>query len=322
MTPKPVAVVTGASRGLGFLLARELARQGHDLVITARSAEGLAAAREELERDGGQVHTVAADLSSRDDAERLVTSTVEHYGRLDVLVANAGVIQVGPATTMTPEDFEDALGVMFWGVAYPTLAALPVMRRQGSGRIVTITSIGGKFPAPHLLPYTAAKFAAVGLSEGLRVELGKHNISVTTVVPGLMRTGSPRNALFKGDRTAEHRWFALGDSIPLLSMDAERAARKIVKGGLQGKAEIILTPAAKVAVRLHGIAPGLSTRIAAVADRILPRNEDSSAATPGHSVEEPPAWFRTATRLTRSAARRFHQHDDVSPPGRQTTRTS
>jgi NAD(P)-dependent dehydrogenase (short-subunit alcohol dehydrogenase family) len=322
MTPKPVAVVTGASRGLGFLLARELARQGHDLVITARSADGLAAARDELERDGGQVHTVAADLSRREDADRLVDATVEHYGRLDVLVANAGIIQVGPATSMTPQDFEDAFGVIFWGAAYPILAALPVMRRQGAGTVVTITSIGGKFPAPHLLPYTAAKFATVGLSEGLRVELGKHNISVTTAVPGLMRTGSPRNALFKGDRTAEHRWFTLGDSIPLLSMDAERAARAIVRAGLRGKPEVILTPAAKVAVRLHGIAPGLSTRIAAVTDRLLPRTDDSSPATPGHAVDQPPSWFRTATRLTRSAARRFHQHDDITPPGRQTTRTS
>ncbi len=320
--PKPVAVVTGASRGLGFLLARELARQGHDLVIAARSADGLAAAKGDLERHGAQVHPVAGDLAVRENAERLVTAAVEQYGRLDVLVANAGVIEVGPATSMLPEDFEDALGVIFWGTAYPTLAALPVMRRQGGGRIVTITSIGGKFPAPHLLPYTAAKFAAVGLSEGLRVELGKHNISVTTVVPGLMRTGSPRNALFKGDRTAEHRWFALGDSIPLLSMDAERAASKIIRGALRGRAEIILTPAAKVAVRLHGLSPGLSTQLAAGIDRLLPRDEDPSPPTPGHAVEQPPGWFRSATRLTRSAARRFHQHDDVTPPGRQTTGTS
>lgn len=319
--PKPVAVVTGASRGLGFLLARELAQQGHDLVITARSADGLAAASGELQRHGGRVHTVAADLSVREDAERLVTTAVQQYGKLDVLVANAGVIQVGPATSMTPQDFEDALGVIFWGAAYPILAAVPVMRRHGGGTIVTITSIGGKLPAPHLLPYTAAKFATVGLSEGLRVELGKHDISVTTAVPGLMRTGSPRNALFKGDRTAEQRWFTLGDSLPLLSMDAERAARKIVRAGLRGKPEIILTPAAKAAVRLHGIAPGLSSRIAAGVDRLLPRNEDSSPATPGHAVEEPPRWLRTATALTRSAARRFHQHDDVTPPGQQSSRT-
>ncbi len=319
--PKPVAVVTGASRGLGFLLARELARQGHDLVIAARSADGLAVARDDLQRHGARVHPVAADVSVRADAERIVEETVEQYGTLDVLVANAGIIAVGPATSMLPQDFEDALGAIFWGTAYPTLAALPVMRRQRSGRIVTITSIGGKIPAPHLLPYTAAKFAAVGLSEGLRVELGKHGISVTTVVPGLMRTGSPRNALFKGDRSAEHRWFTLGDSIPLVSMDAERAASKIVHGALRGRPEIILTPLAKVAIRLHGIAPGLSTRLAAGVDRLLPRTEDSAPPTPGHAVEEAPGWFRSATRLTRSAARRFHQHDDLTPPGRQTTGT-
>ncbi|MQA15056.1 MAG: SDR family NAD(P)-dependent oxidoreductase [Pseudonocardiaceae bacterium] len=319
---KPVAVVTGASRGLGFLLARELARQGHDLVICARSADGLAAARDDLERAGAQVHPVTADLSVREEAEGVVTTAVDHYGRLDVLVNNAGIIQVGPATSMVPQDFADALGVIFWGAAYPILTALPVMRRQGGGRIVTITSIGGKLPAPHLLPYTAAKFAAVGLSEGLRVELGKHGISVTTAVPGLMRTGSPRNAAFKGDRTAEHRWFTLGDSIPLLSIDAQRAARKIVGAALRGRPEVIVTPAAKVAVRLHGLAPGLSTRIAAAVDRLLPRTDDSSSPIPGHAVRPSPGWFRALTGLTQSAARRYHQYDDNTPPGRQTAHSA
>ncbi len=306
---RPVAVVTGGSRGLGFLLARELGRRGHDLLVCARSADGLAAARPDLEATGARVVTVAADVAVREQAESLVHHAVEQFGRLDVLVANAGVIQVGPALTMAPEQFADALGVMFWGVVYPALAALPVMRRRG-GRVVTITSIGGKLPAPHLLPYTAAKHAAVGFSEGLRVELGKYGITVTTAVPGLMRTGSPGNAMVTGHRRAEYAWFALGGSLPLLSMDAERAAAKIVSAALRGSPEVILTPAAKLAARAHGLAPGLTLRALALVDRLLPRAEHITTPMPAHTVEPMPAWFQALTGLTRSAAQRFHQYDD------------
>lgn len=311
-------MVTGASRGLGFLLARELGSRGHDLVIGARSADGLAAARTELEQTGAHVVTVPGDLAVRANAESLVAAAVEQFGRVDTVVNNAGTIQVGPAVSMTAEDFENSLGITFWGTAYTTLAALPVMRRQRSGTLVNITSIGGKLPAPHLLPYTAAKFAAVGFSEGLRAELGKEGISVTTVVPGLMRTGSPLNALFKGNRTAEYRWFTVGDSLPLLSMDARRAARKIVDAAGRGKPELTLTPVAKLGARAHGLAPGLSVRAAAAVDRLLPSTDDASSPTPGHAVERVtgPRWFRALTRLTRVAEKRTHQHDDlVSPPG-------
>jgi NAD(P)-dependent dehydrogenase (short-subunit alcohol dehydrogenase family) len=309
------ALVTGASRGLGLLLARELAREGFDLVICARSADGLDAAREELERTGARVVAVPADVSVREEAEGLVRTAVERFGGLHVLLNNAGMIQVGPAVTMGAEQFADALDVMLWGAVHTSLAAVPVMRGQGEGRIGVVTSIGARVPAPHLLPYTTAKHAVYGFSEGLRVELGKYGITVTTVVPGLMRTGSPRNAVFTGRRAAEYRWFTLGDSLPLLSMDAERAARRIVAGVLRGRGEMVLTPAAKLAAVAHGVAPGLTGRIAAIADRLLPAAEDGAepgtTPTPGHAEEDDqPAWFRAATRLTESAAQRFHQHRD------------
>jgi short-subunit dehydrogenase len=311
MTEREVALVTGASRGLGLLLARELAGRGFDLMICARSDDGLDAARKELATTGAEVLAVPADVSVRHEAGGLVAAATTRFGRLDMVVNNAGIIQVGPEPTMTAERFSEALDTMLWGAVHTSLAAVPVMRERGSGRIVTITSIGGAVPAPHLLPYTTAKFATRGFSEGLRVELGKYGISVTTVVPGLMRTGSPRNALFTGDRPAEYRWFALGDSIPFLSMDAERAAKRIVAAALRGKPEIVLTPAAKLATAAHGVAPGLTQRIAAAADRLLPSATDGARPVPGHATEaRRPAWFRAATRLTRVAADRFHQHED------------
>lgn len=100
------------------------------------------------------------------------------------------------------------------------------MRARRRGRIVNITSIGGKVGMPHLLPYTCAKFATVGLSEGLRAELGREGIRVTTIVPGLMRTGSHLKAMFRGQHEQEFTWFSLGASLPLVSMGAERAARQ------------------------------------------------------------------------------------------------
>jgi len=305
-------VVTGASRGLGFLLARRLADLGYDLVINARSERGLEAAADELGRRGVEVASVAGDVSEEATAQRLVDAARQRHGRLDVLVANAGVIQVGPASAMRTVDYSEAMNVMFWGTVHPTLAALPLLRDRG-GRILVITSVGGKLPAPHLLPYVAAKHAAVGFAEGLRAEAARDGVSVTVAVPGLMRTGSPRNALFTGDRDAEYRWFTVADSLPLLSMDAERAAAKLVRAALRGTPEIALTPAAKLGMRLHGLAPSTMLRLLALVNRLLPSEQRRTAIQPGHAAASPGRLFRAVTGLTQRAAERYHQLDDQTP---------
>ena len=312
MNERPVAVVTGASRGLGFLLARELADRGHDLVVNARSESGLAVAAAELQGRGATVVTVPGDVGDPATGQRLVDAALERFERLDVLVANAGAISVGPALAMRTHDFTGAMDVMFYGVLHPVLAALPVFTERGGGRILVITSIGGKLPAPHLLPYVAAKHAAVGFAEALRVDVARHGISVTCAVPGLMRTGSPRNALFTGDQSAEHRWFTLGDSLPVVSMDAERAARQLVSATLKGRAEIVTTPLAKIGMRVHGVAPATTMRLIGLVERLLPGDETPRPMRPGHAVERPARWFDALTALTRRAARRYHQHDDAN----------
>lgn len=313
MNGRPVAVVTGASRGLGFLLARELADRGHDLVINARSEDGLAVAAADLQGHGAQVVTVPGDVADPALGQQLVDTATERFGRLDVLVANAGSIQVGPAFAMRTKDFSNAMDVMFYGILHPVLAALPVMKERGAGRILVISSIGGKLPAPHLLPYVAAKHAAVGFAEGLRVEAIQHGITVTCAVPGLMRTGSPRNALFTGDQAAEHRWFTLGDSLPLVSMDAARAAKQLVRAALRGKPEVAPTPLAKIGMRVHGLAPATTMRLVSVVNRLLPADDTPRPMRPGHAVEKPSRWFDALTGLTRRAAQRYHQHTDSSP---------
>jgi short-subunit dehydrogenase len=313
-----VAVVTGASRGLGLLLARQLADQGCRLVICARDQDELTRARADLERCGTEVLAVRCDISDRAQAEDLIERAIEHFGSVDVLVNNAGIIQVGPLEMMTVADFETAMGVMFWGTVYATLAALPHMRSRRSGRIVNITSIGGKVSVPHLVPYSCAKFAAVAFSEGLRAELTPEGIGVTTAVPGLMRTGSHLHALFTGQAEREFAWFSLAASVPLLSMDAERAARRIIDAAQRGRAEVILTPQAYLAAWANGALPGTTGRLLAMVNRLLPSGRGTDGGgTEGIAVQErmDSALFRGVTALNRQAARRFNQFPDSPPVG-------
>jgi NAD(P)-dependent dehydrogenase (short-subunit alcohol dehydrogenase family) len=166
-----VALVTGASCGLGLLIATELARRGCRLLLCARDGAELERAADPLRSTGAQVATVTCDVTREETAAQLVDATRERYGRLDILVNNAGIIRVGPVQSTSPAAYEAALATMTMASVRLTLAALPVMRAQGHGRIVTITPIGGKLSLPHLPhlpPYSTAKFAAAGFSEGLR----------------------------------------------------------------------------------------------------------------------------------------------------------
>ncbi len=266
-----VALVTGASRGLGLALARELAARSCRLVICARDPAELERAAQDLRRRGASVAAIAGDITEEGMPQRLVDAAVGQYGRLDILLNNAGVIQVGPVDNLTMADFETAVQTMALAPVRLSLAALPVMRRQEHGRIVTITSVGGKVSVPHLMPYATAKFAAVGFSEGLRAELGARPISVTTVVPGLMRTGSHLNALFAGRQSEEFTWFSLAATLPFISMDAGRAARQIIEAAAARKPELTLTPAAALAVRFAAAAPRLTAGLLhAVSTAMLP----------------------------------------------------
>jgi short-subunit dehydrogenase len=219
---------------------------------------------------------------------------------------------------MTLEDFEDAVATNFWGPLYTTLAVVPEMRRRGSGRIVNIASIGGKISVPHLLPYSASKFALVGFSEGLRAELAKDGIVVTTICPGLMRTGSPRHAWFKGRHRAEFAWFSISDALPLLSMDADRAARQIVEALRDGDPERVLSLPAELATFVHALFPGLSTRMLDRVNRLLPGPDGPAGrnALKGEASTSAlsPSWL---TILGDRAARRNNQLADGPGPAFQ-----
>src|ERR1051326_711985 len=235
-----VVFITGGSRGLGLLMAREFARERCRIAICARDVQELEHARQEIEQISPGALTLQCDVADQSQVNATVEKIIRHFGQIDVLVNNAGIIAVGPIETMTRQDFEQAMNVMFWGTVSMTLAVLPEMIKRKSGRIVNITSIGGKVSVPHLLPYSCAKFAVVAFSEGLRAELAKDRIPVTTIVPGLMRTGSHVNALFKGHQDAEFTWFSLAATSRVAAIDAERAAREIVKATKAGEAEATL----------------------------------------------------------------------------------
>lgn len=278
-----VVLITGGSKGLGIALARRFAREGCRLALCARSAEELHRAKRDLDPAGADVLTLVCDVTDQDSVRQMIDAVQRHFGAIDILVNNAGQIVVGPITSMTVEDFESAMKVMFWGVVYPTLAVLPSFLERKKGRIVNITSFGGKVSVPHLVPYTCAKFAATGFSEGLRAEMLGTGIKVTTIAPGLMRTGSFVNALFKGDREAEARWFSLAASMPVLTMDADKAAEEIVTATRRGEAERILTTQAKLMSGLHGIAPGVTADLMGIAAGLLlpgmgPRNKPKSGS--------------------------------------------
>ncbi|MDQ2746731.1 MAG: SDR family oxidoreductase [Acidobacteriota bacterium] len=265
-----VVVITGGSRGLGLVLARQFADAGAKLAICARDADELNRAEISLEKRQAEVFAKTCDVRNQDDVNEFINSVINHFGRVDVLVNNAGVIQVAPLENQTAKDFEEAMSVHFWGAFHTMQAVVPLMKKQGAGRIVNIASIGGKVAIPHLAPYCASKFALVGLSDAMRHELRKDNIFVTTVCPGLMRTGSHVNATFKGQNELEYAWFSLGDATPLTSISAESAAKQILEAARRGRAELIISFQAEILAKMNALFPELTAEIMGLADRFLP----------------------------------------------------
>jgi NAD(P)-dependent dehydrogenase (short-subunit alcohol dehydrogenase family) len=285
-------VITGGSRGLGLVMARELAHEGARLTLVARSEQELDRAVDDIRarQPFADVLPVVGDVRSRHDATRAIAQAYERFGRIDVLINNAGIIQVGPITHMTLADYQDAMDTHFWGPLYAILAVLPHMRRQGEGRIVNISSIGGRISVPHLVPYSASKFALTGLSDGLCYELARENIHVTTVCPGLMRTGSPLNASFKGRHPEEYAWFAISDSLPLATISATRAARQIVEACRRGDAELVITVQAKLAILARTMAPELFARATTLLNGLLPRPTGADGDTVRLGRESESEW--------------------------------
>ncbi|WP_408095562.1 SDR family NAD(P)-dependent oxidoreductase [Peredibacter sp. HCB2-198] len=278
-----VVLITGGSKGLGYVLAEHLIKEECKIAICARDESELENAKDHLGKD---VLTLRCDVSKEEEVNQLVSDVIKHFGKLDILINNAGVIQVGPMETFKRSDFETAMDIMYWGIVNTTLAVLPHMKERKDGHIVNVTSIGGKISVPHLLPYSAAKFAAVGFSEGIAVELRKDNIFVTTVVPWLMRTGSYVNAFFQRGNKKEFKLFAFSSTAPLLTISADKAARRIVKALKERKAFKIVGFQAGLLNEIHHFFPNLSVKVLGTVSEFIPAEPKKAPLEKGKSISE------------------------------------
>ncbi|MEP6915788.1 MAG: SDR family oxidoreductase [Acidobacteriota bacterium] len=297
-----VVVITGGSRGLGLVIARQLAAEGARLCLLARDEAELERAREHF-TDATEVMALRCDVRRRADVRFAVDTILDRWRAIDVLINNAGVIQVGPLEHMTTEDFENAMATHFWGPLHLMFEVVPTMRRRGFGRIVNISSIGGRIAVPHLAPYSASKHALVGLSDAVRAELDQYGIRVTTVTPGLMRTGSAVNADMKGHHEMEYAWFAIADSLPGLSTAAETAGARIVDACRYGDPELTLTLPARIAMIANNLAPRAVAKAMMIANRFLPPANGDSGDQHRRGGDSTSRWAPSlATVLTDRAA--------------------
>ena len=265
-----VALITGGSRGLGLVLARQICAQGGKVALLARDSDELIRAKTELAGRGGKVFTVQCDLLDSAQIHSAIRQTIDRFGKIDILINNAGIIEVGPLQHMRREDFERSMAVHFWAPYELTSEVASEMRTWGGGRIVNISSIGGKIAVPHMAPYTVSKFALAGFSDAIRSELARDKIYVTTVTPGLMRTGSEGHAKFKGDHSAEFHAFTGANRLPFASMSAERAAKKILAACARGQSALAIPFAARVLIVAHALFPNFVGQIMKIVNKRLP----------------------------------------------------
>jgi NAD(P)-dependent dehydrogenase (short-subunit alcohol dehydrogenase family) len=303
-----VVVISGGSRGLGLVLARYVCARGGNVALIARDPEELARAKADLAPHGSVVLTIESDLLDSEQIRSAVRRIIDRFSKIDILINNAGIIEVGPLEHMRPEDFDRAMRLHFWAPFELISQIVPEMRIWGGGRIVNISSIGGKIAVPHMASYSASKFALTGLSDAVRAELARDNIHVTTVAPGMMRTGSHVNAKFKGKHDKEFAWFAASAGAPLLSMNANRAARKILAACRRGQPSLTLTFAARAAILGNALFPNFTGYAMKFANRLLPGagGEEGNKSRAGSQLRR-----LTPERLTKLADRATEKNNEV-----------
>lgn len=303
-----VVLLTGGSRGLGLVMSRRLLARGARLVICGRDQDTLQRALAELIKISHNVMAIPTDVTDRRAVDLLMRAVHEQFGPVDVLINNVSQLVVGPSQALVEAEYQRAMDSTFWAAYRLIEAVLPDMRASGGGRIANISSVGGLVPMPHMASYVAAKHALTGYSRVMHNELRRENIIVTTVNPGLMRTGSPRNVDVKGQAELEYAWFKLGDSLPPLAMSANRAAEKIINAIEHGDAELTLTLAAKLGGRVQAMAPNFSAWFGDIVNRLLPKPIGSKTSFRGHESESAITKSRL-TMLTERAAARNNELD-------------
>ncbi len=279
-------MISGGSRGLGLNIARQLAKEGANLVLVARGESELNSARLELESEGAQVLTVVADVTRKSDCEHAVKMATERFGSLDALVNNAGVIQVGPIEHMSDEDFKSAIDLHIYAPLFLSRAAMPYLKKGRVGRIANIASFGGLVAVPHMAPYAASKFGLVGLSDAMRHEVAKDGVRITTVCPGIIRTGSHVQATFKGRQNLEYKMFKFGAASPI-AVPAPVAAKLIVDAMRYGDPSLNFPAPIGWAGILYRLFPNLAGTALGLLCRFMPSptDEEGDALISGAQLE-------------------------------------
>jgi NADP-dependent 3-hydroxy acid dehydrogenase YdfG len=195
-----VVAITGASSGLGEATARHLAAQGAIVVLGARRADRIQALAEELTAAGCRVRALPTDVTDRDQVRRLVDTAVEEFGRVDVMLNNAGLMPLAPLERLKLDEWDQMIDVNIKGVLYGIAAALPHMKEQRSGHIINVSSVYGHVVDPGATVFCATKFAVRALSEGLRREVKPYNIRTTVISPG-----APSSSSISARRTSRPR---------------------------------------------------------------------------------------------------------------------
>jgi NAD(P)-dependent dehydrogenase (short-subunit alcohol dehydrogenase family) len=288
-----LVVISGGARGLGLVLARELIRLGARVAICCREqdqlergVEQLASLSETLQR--GDLFSQQCDVTDPQQVATFLKAVRAWGGPIDVLINNAGAIVVGPSETMLLSDYDEALALHVRAPVTMIEGVLPDMRARGDGRIINISSLGGVVAFPHLAPYCASKHALVGLSDALRTELVRDGIFVTTVTPAPIRTGSHVNARFKGEHEVEQTIFSILTTNPLLSVNATRAARRILHGAACGRGRVTIGWLAHALTLLDRLTPELTRETFTALERLVPHPYPAvSVARSGRKSQTP-----------------------------------
>ncbi len=235
-----VVIITGASSGIGRATALALAREGARLALAARRRPALEAVAQEVQTLGGEALVVPTDVTDQAQVQRLVQQTLDHWGQVDILIANAGAYIRKPVRELTVADVERSMAVNFYGALYAVLAVLPHMLERGRGHIVLVTSMDGKKGIPPDAPYVAAKFALSGFGDVLRQELHGTGVGVTTVFPGRVDTPLIQNL-----------------KVPWISakIPPEHVARAILRGIRRRQPEVIVPWQARLLIYAHVLSP-------------------------------------------------------------------
>lgn len=208
-----VIVITGASSGLGEATARRLSAEGATVVLGARRADRIQSLAAELTRNGGKALAMTTDVVHRDQMKKLVDAAVEAYGRIDVMINNAGLMPQALLERLQIDEWDRMIDVNIKGVLYGIAAALPHMQRQKSGHFINVSSVAGHRVGPGFAVYAATKYAVRALSEGLRQEVKPYNIRTTVISPGAVATELP-DSVTDPDAAARIRQFYAQAAIP------------------------------------------------------------------------------------------------------------